>query len=294
MLMRYAGVAGALVAGAAMGGSAAAAQASRAPACTLSGAISRIAALPEASGFAASRATAGQVWALNDSGKPVLLAIDANGTVAGRVVIAGASVDDWEALASAPCGGGLCLYVGDIGDNNARRRAVVIYRIPEPSPADGTARASGVFRASYPDGAHDAEALLAGPDGTLYIVTKGETGAIALYRFPGELTDGPMKLERIGELRAKGQVAEGDRITDGAISADGRWVALRTKTSLTFYPAADFLKGRFTPAARVDLTPLGEPQGEAVAFGTSNIVYVGGEGGGKAQPGTIASLSCTF
>jgi hypothetical protein len=42
----------------------------------------------------------------------------------------------------------------------------------------------------------------------------------------------------------------------------------------------------------MDLKPLKEPQGEGVAFGPSNIVYVAGEGGGKSQPGTLAALSC--
>ena len=46
-------------------------------------------------------------------------------------------------------------------------------------------------------------------------------------------------------------------------------------------------------ARRVDLKSVGEPQGEAVAFGpSSTTVYVAGEGGGKSQPGTLAVLSC--
>ena len=162
------------------------------------------------------------------------------------------------------CGNGTCLYVADIGDNNAKRRDITIYRVPEPAKAGGSAQVDGVFRASYPDGAHDAEALLAAPDGTLYIVTKGDTGHVALYRFPRELRNGTtMRLERVGEPLSKGQPAADARITDGAISPDGEWVVLRTRTALMFYRAADFLKGNFREARRVDLKPLGEPQGEA-------------------------------
>ena len=45
-------------------------------------------------------------------------------------------------------------------------------------------------------------------------------------------------------------------------------------------------------ARRMDLKSLGEPQGEAVAFGPSDTVYIAGEGGGRSQPGTLAALSC--
>ena len=271
-----------------------ASQANSAPACKPAGSTMRLAELPEASGLVASRVTPGRLWAHNDSGKPEIVALDAKGTVLGRVSISGAALDDWEALASGACEKGTCLYIGDIGDNNGTRSEIIIYRVPEPVKAGGSAQVDGVFRAAYPDGAHDAEALLAAPDGTLYIVTKGETGHIALYRFPRELRAGTaMRLERVGAPLSKGEPAQDARITDGAISSDGEWVVLRTRTALTFYRAAEFLKGNFRADRGADLKPLGEPQGEAVAFGPSNnTVYVAGEGGGKSQPGTLSVLSC--
>lgn len=260
--------------------------------CKPSGTLMRLAGIPEASGLVASRATDGRLWAHNDSGKPEIFALDTNGKVAARLTVTGAQIDDWEAMASAPCEGGHCLFLADIGDNDATRRSISVYRVPEPQAGSGTARVNAVYRATYPDGAHDAETLLAGPDGSLYIVTKGDTGAVALYRFPKQLrTDVTMQLERVGVLSDK-QPAEDARITDGAVSADGKSVVLRTTSTLTFYPAADFLKGQFRESRRVDLTSLGEPQGEAVSFGKGNVVYVAGEGGGKSQPGTLAVLTC--
>jgi hypothetical protein len=253
----------------------------------------RLAGLTEASGLVVSRATPGRLWSHNDSGKPVLVAFDSKGNVTGQLAIAGARVEDWEAMASAPCGNGSCLYIGDIGDNSAKRGEITIYRVPEPAQPGGSAKVDAVIRASYPDGAHDAEALLASPEGTLYIVTKGDTGQIALYRVPrGAGGDATIRLEAVGGPLSKGTPAANARITDGAMSADGEWVVLRTKTALIFYRSADFLKGNFREARRVDVTSLGEPQGEGVAFGPSNTVYLAGEGGGKAQPGTLAVLSC--
>src|SRR5687768_5256383 len=74
--------------------------------CKPSGSLMRLAGLTEASGLVASRATPGRLWSHNDSGKPEIVAIDSTGNVTGRVAIAGARVDDWEAMATAPCAGG--------------------------------------------------------------------------------------------------------------------------------------------------------------------------------------------
>ena len=261
--------------------------------CQTAGSIMRVPELTEASGLVASRTTPGRLWAHNDSGKPEIFALDAKGKVTGRVTLSGARVVDWEAMASGPCASGTCLYIADIGDNGADRKDITVYRITEPSKDSGSANVDGVFRASYPDGAHDAEALLAAADGTLYIVTKGETGHIALYRFPRDpKSGGTVQLERVGSPLSKGKSATSAQVTDGAISPDGDWAVLRTRDSLTFYRAPDFLKGDFREVRRADLKALREPQGEGVAFGAGNTVYVAGEGGGKSQPGTLAALSC--
>ena len=250
-----------------------------------------LADLSEASGIAIGEAPANRLWMHNDSGQPVLFVVDPAGKPAGRITLSGASVEDWEAIASGPCGKSSCLFVGDIGDNDAKRPRITIYRVVEPSQANGSVKAEA-FHASYPDGPHDAEALLASPDGTLFIVTKGETGPVAVYKFPRELQSGStMKLERVGKAlveKARGNT----RITDGAFSADGRWVVLRTNDTLTFYRSDEFTKGAFRESHRVSLSALKEPQGEAVAFGRGATVYLGGEGGGKGQPGTLAALSC--
>ncbi len=89
--------------------------------------------LKEASGLAVSRSVAGGLWAHNDSGKPILFALDARGSVTGRLPLTGVKLEDWEAIAIGPCPSGSCLYAGDIGDNNAQRARITIYRVEEPS-----------------------------------------------------------------------------------------------------------------------------------------------------------------
>ncbi len=272
------------------GAAVAEAQATSGAICKPERAMVSLPGLPEASGLAISQS---RLWMHNDSGAAELIAVAPSGEVAGRLTVNGAKVEDWEALASGPCASGRCLFIGDIGDNDAERKRITIYRIAEPHQPGGSAKAEA-FHATYPDGPHDAETLLAAPDGTLFIVTKGDTGHIATYKFPKNPEPGStVKLEPVGKPLAN-RPGSGDRVTDGAISTDGKWVVLRTKSALTFYRGEDFMRGDFRETHRFDLTGLQEPQGEAVAFGNGNTVYVGGEGGGKKQPGTLAALSCSL
>jgi hypothetical protein len=212
--------------------------------------------------------------------------------VTGRVQVTGASVDDWEAVAVGPCPEGSCLYIADIGDNNAARKRVTIYRAPEPAAAEQSIRVTEAFHATYPDGAHDAETLLVTPEGQVVIVTKGNTGATAMYRFPKELQPGAThRLERVGAPRNTGKPGD-DRITDGAASADGRWIVLRTGGQLTFHVASELMSGNWRAASSVSLEGIGEAQGEGVAIADDGTVYLAGEGGGSSRPGTFARLTC--
>ena len=216
------------------------------PTCTPSGPLVRVPELPEASGVAASRQTPGRFWSHNDSGQPVLFVLDSTGAVTGRLRLSGATVEDWEAVAVGPCPAGSCIYVADIGDNDARRARVTVYRLAEPAAATESAKVSDVLHATYPDGPQDAEALLVLPDGRLYIVTKGATGPVVVYRFPSDPRDGSTsRLERVGAPREPNPGGKIDRVTDGSVSPDGQWVVLRSTQALTFYRTADLLAGEW-------------------------------------------------
>jgi len=263
------------------------------PQCRPSGSLATLPGISEASGLAISRRSAGRLWTHNDSGQPVIFALDTKGAIVGQVRLTAATVEDWEALAVGACPGGSCLYVGDMGDNNARRRQITVYRVPEPA-GSGTVAAQDIFHATYPDGAHDAEALLLSPDGTLFIVTKGETGGVSLYRFPRELRAGHThRLERVGQPRDSRRVGAADRVTDGSVSVDGKWVALRSKTKVWLYSAPEFFAGSWKAAREINVASLAEPQGEGIAMDADGTVYLAGEGGGKSRPGTLARLSCS-
>ncbi|WP_354698738.1 PE-PGRS family protein [Paraconexibacter sp. AEG42_29] len=230
-------------------------------------------ALDELSGLARSRRNPSVLFANEDSGAaPVLTVARTDGTVLGTVSVTGAEAVDWEDIAS---GRGpddrAVLFVADIGDNAAARSSVQVYRLAEPGPAGGATGLATRLDLRYPDGPHDAEALLADPlRRELVIVTKALGGGRA-YTVPasvagGDATAGTTTLRR-------GPAIDLGWVTAGDVSGDGRVVALRTYTSLAVWqrqgrePLATTLAR--SPTCRADVDLAGEGQGESLALDRS-------------------------
>jgi hypothetical protein len=254
--------------------------------CRPSGKAQLLANVVEASGVAASRKARGTVWTLNDSGDAVLFGFDTSGR-STRVDVAGANVQDWEDLSVGACSGGTredCLYIADIGDNRASRKRITIYRVPEPAVGSAATGPAEVFHAVYPDHPHDAEALIVIPGGQLFVVTKEVPPR--LYKLPAALKPGAT-----ATLEFVRQLDERVRITGGAVSADGRWTALRSNGTLLLYRTPALMSGG--DPIRIDLTALKEPQGEGVAFGPGNELYLVSEGG-EGGAGLLTRLNCTL
>ena len=191
--------------------------------------------LVELSGLAV---VGGGLWAMADGGRRVeLLRLDPDTcAVIGRRT---ADVDPYDAedLAAAPDGS---MWVGDTGDNERRRATVALIVVPARGAPE-------LHRLTYPDGPHDAEALLVDARGVPTIVTK-EIGAAGIYRPEGALTGaGPVPLVHVEDLVLPSSDTPGGPIggfgsrtvTGGAISADGRVVALRTYTDAWLFAVPD-------------------------------------------------------
>lgn len=130
-------------------------------------------ALSEASGLVPSPDHPNLFWAQNDSGHDAeLFAFDSTGRALGTVRVQGARNRDWEALASGPCDHGVCLYIGDVGDNSAQRAQVRVWRLPAPNPADTLSAAAEQLTLRYADGPHDVESMWIAPDTAVYLLTK--------------------------------------------------------------------------------------------------------------------------
>jgi hypothetical protein len=221
-------------------------------------------ALTESSGLAVSGRHPDILWTHNDGGSVAqVVAIDSRGRSAATVTLQDIDPYDPEALAPGPAASRRPeLYLGDIGDNQRSRPDVSVFRFAEPKTLQDTTVRPRWYRFTYPDGPHDAEALLVGPDGRIMIATKAFSGA-RLYRAPKRLvTDdqGTNLLTAVARVPAL--------VTDGAYLPDGRFV-LRTYSSVHVYDRPGH------EVASADL-PL-QPQGESVAADGQRLL-VGSEG----------------
>lgn len=197
-------------------------------------------------------------WAVNDSGAlGVVYGIDASGKVKGTLRYNAFPVD-----AEAVAWNKDRLYVGDIGDNDKKRKTIRVYYFDDPQPNDKT-RTYKAWDFRYPDGAHDAETLLVTPQGRLYIATKEVKGG--LYQAPEKPSrDGVNKLKRVHDLPST--------LTDGVVLPGGKQIALLTYAKVLVVDAKTY-----ADKGSADVT--GVPQAEALAVGLDGTsLMVGGEG----------------
>ena len=247
----------------------------------------------ESSGFARSMRDPALFWTHNDAGNsPVLYGITNRGSLAATVKLDGAGMVDWEDIDSAPCRNGSCLFVGDIGDNNAKRTSITVYELSEPGPNASSARPVSLH-ARYPGGPRDAEALFV-VGGRIFIVTKGRTGPVELYRYPdGWGGSGVSTLSLVRELLPKPRGGS-DLITSAAVSPNGKWVGVRSYRTLFLYPATELTGAarQLTPLT-ADLSSLREAKGEGLALADDGTVWLTSEGS-KKQPPSWSRLKCSL
>jgi hypothetical protein len=241
----------------------------------------------------------GALWSTDDGGRRVELhRLDLDGPECAVADTRTADIDpfDVEDLALGPGGS---IWVADTGDNQRRRETVAVVVLPERG-------APRLHRLTYPDGPHDAEALLVDDAGVPHVITKEAGRPAGVYRteVPPEGT-GPTPLVRVASVSLPASQTPGGPIgglgsrtvTGAAATGDGRVVALRTYTDAWLFTVPD---GDLTAALQGDpvQVPLpDEPQGEAIAFGADGTLYSGSELRGgvrgeiRAVPGAAALVA---
>jgi len=249
--------------------------------------------LQEASGMASSTVNPNVIWLNNDSGdEPRLYAMNPSGRVIATMTLSGATNRDWEDIAYGlgPEIGDTFLYAADIGDNEAKRPNVTIYRVAEPTLAVTEQKQAATmknvscdaFTFTYPDGARDAETFLVDPlSQDFYIISKRDKQC-RMYRAAAPHTPGTTtKLEFVGTLPST-------LITGGDVSHDGKQILLKNYLFTWHWdrkgnePLSATLK---RPGRRVTYMP--EEQGEAICFTSNNDGFYTTserEEGGDAAP----------
>lgn len=230
--------------------------------------------LDEISGIAPSRLTEGVFWMHNDSGdEPRMFAVDSNGVTLAVCTFDGARNVDYEDMASVIRDGTAWLYIGDVGDNSARRASVTILRLPEPEVhttwhdrAVTVTVESAVFR--YPDGARDCEALIVDPrDGRIVLLDKSTTSC-AMYAaaWPGDGEEA--ELEHLGSFRLPFDFAFWRLVTGADIHPSGQRVLLRTYNAVLEYvvPLDTPIRDLFDAAPVHSISTPGLMQAEAVCY----------------------------
>lgn len=261
--------------------------------------------LVENSAATLSHTQPGVFFTINDSGNdPLLFALDTTGADRGVWRVMGATNVDWEAASVGPCSLGSpadtptaaadeCVYIGDVGDNEAQRTSRVIYRVVEP-----TAQAAGfsgsveatALRYRYADGPHDVEAMYVAPNGDTYLITKrrlvdatGVARPALVFLLPRRDwgTDSTVVAQIVDSLPIVPGSAPMRVVTDAALSADGRHLAVRTYAQVYVF-ATDSITGRVIgaiPPSTCNLVGTERSPGEGVAwYGRTGKLMLTAEG----------------
>ncbi|HUQ56205.1 MAG TPA: hypothetical protein VM306_11185 [Lentzea sp.] len=224
-----------------------------------------------------------QFFAVSDSDNGTLrIQVMGRDCVVTRTITAPVDPYDVEDLAMTPDG---TLWASDTGDNNKSRSTVALHKV---TPSGAVER----FRVTYPDGKHDAEALVIDKSGTPFIITKEPLGSALVYRPTGPLrTDISVPLEQVARVSLSttdtpGGPLEGTLdsrlVTGAAFTADGTVIALRTYTDAYLYPVSDGDVAKALSGDPVRVPLPDEPQGEAIAFDPNGTLLSASEGTGTS------------
>lgn len=154
--------------------------------------------LTESSGLAVCQHDPDLVWTHNDSGgKPRLYLFDRRqGALRGVFELSGLQAVDWEDMCAFEFGGRRFLAIGDVGDNQRRRKQVAIHIVEEPVPPPASLYSTGellgrdlpnapgpvvlpirqrlTLEVTYPDGAVDCESLAYDPQNSRFLLLSKE------------------------------------------------------------------------------------------------------------------------
>ncbi|SFE96918.1 hypothetical protein SAMN05518672_11381 [Chitinophaga sp. CF118] len=231
--------------------------------------------IAEASGLASSSTLPGCYWTHNDSGnKPEVYLLNSNGELLSTIHLKGVFNRDWEDIAEGvgPNPNKQYVYVGDIGNNAKLGIDVMVYRFPVPEkiPSKKAEVKPDYLYLRYPDGARDAESLMADPISRhLYVISKREK-EVGLYKISNlDFKSGETaKMEKVLTLPFTW-------ITAGDISKDGHHIIIKNDRKIWYWhrgKGESVEEAMSKPATNLPYVP--EKQGEGLTFKTDNSGYL--------------------
>jgi len=181
--------------------------------------------IKESSGVVASRRYTNVFWTHNDGGGPkkqVLYAIDREGNTRPFFSVIDVTLHDWEDIAIDDAGH---LFIGDTGNNDAKRDTLAVYEMDEPNPqaAAGSISPKRAWNLRFPQAPFDCESLFVWKDQGYVISKVFDKARAQIFRFPLKETNEPLTLELVATTKIESPVTGAD------ISADGRLLGLVAK-----------------------------------------------------------------
>ncbi len=236
--------------------------------------------LTECSGLVHSLRYNGVFWAHGDGGSGAsIVPVTASGKLArgwtGAVRVEGCKNNDWEDIALDEKGN---LIIADVGNNNGRRKQLMLHFVSEPKPGAVSVRPTRTLRVHYEDQKgdspdYDCEAVFSA-GGRIYFLTKHRSDKrTRLYRLTGESTT------RSNPLRLVGSFDVGGMVTAADASPDGKLVAVLTYTTLWVFSYDRASGSIFTKNESVRRTPIFAWQAEAVAWEGKDALVIANENG---------------
>ena len=181
--------------------------------------------ITESSGITVSRRNPELFWTHNDGGgrRQVLYAITRTGQSVAEFRVTGAVLEDWEDIAADSQGH---LFLGDIGNNDAKRSSIAVHQVDEPDTKEtqsGLARVTRTWNLRYPATPFDCESLFVWNDYGYLISKVFDDERADIYRFSLTNSAPFQTLEVVDEIKIDSPVTAAD------ISQDGNLLAVLAK-----------------------------------------------------------------
>lgn len=222
--------------------------------------------LDEASGLAASVTNPGYFWTHNDSGNPAeVYLINNKAEIVMTCKLPNVPNRDWEdiTIGPGPEERKSYLYVGDIGDNEARYAYKIIYRFEEPALTEGNRVIDQFDTLAFQlsDGIRDTEALMVDPTSKeLFIFSKRED-SVRMYQIPFEFASGDTVVAERKNILPLTEIVAAD------ISADGTEVLIKNYDYIYYWKRIDNESiPELIQSKPIELSYNREPQGESIAW----------------------------
>lgn len=225
----------------------------------------------ELSGIASSVTNPGILYVHeDDAGTNIVPLTNAQGDDLGKLVLDNISTRNIEdvRVAPGPEAGKSYIYLADIGDNNASRKTITIFRFAEPVLKDlsGTSaihvQSIDKIELAYPKGAVNAETLLVDPVTKDIFVASKETSRSTIY-----MATYPQSLTSTTVLKSVVKT-DLDLLTSGDISPGGSEILLRNKGQIWYWKrtAGQSVAQTILTAPQAAPYAGNEHQGEGICF----------------------------